>query len=394
MPQFRRLSHFILLPELELVKCKYSDDGTNWYWVKKVSEFEVCPRCAVVSKTVYDRRIIHVKDAPIRGVAIQLKILKRRFFCKTCRKPFTEPVQGIRKQKKTTERFRRSLLWASENFADLKKVRKQYRCSNWLIYKSLFENLELNIKRHINYPWPKTIGIDEHFFSRSKGYKEFATVVVDFRNKRVLELVRGREIATLKNELAHIPGRENVKNVACDLSDPYKTFAKEFFPNAAIIADKFHVLRLLTPHLNRRRKEITGDVRKNPIRKLLLRNRQRLEYFKRNALDQWLKLHPELYELYWWKERLYSLYRTRGHQKAARVLTKMTDQMAFSKLPEIKTLRKTLMKWRTEILNYFVNRITNARTEGFNNIAKLVQRRAFGIKNFKFYRLRYLNACA
>jgi len=42
--------------------------------------------------------------------------------------------------------------------------------------------------------------------------------------------------------------------------------------------------------------------------------------------------------------------------------------MALSKLPEIKTLRKTLVKWRQEILNYFRTRITNARTEGFNNV--------------------------
>ena len=91
---------------------------------------------------------------------------------------------------------------------------------------------------------------------------------------------------------------------------------------------------------------------------------------------------------------MHSFYRIRGARKAAKALTKMTDQMSFSKLKEIKTLRKTLMKWRVEILNYFSTRLTNARTEGFNNIAKLVQRRAFGIKNFKYYRLRYLNACA
>lgn len=72
----------------------------------------------------------------------------------------------------------------------------------------------------------------------------------------------------------------------------------------------------------------------------------------------------------------------------------MTDQMAGSKIKEIKTLRKTLIKWREEVLNYFENRITNARTEGFNNVAKLIQKRAYGVKSFELYRLRYLNACA
>jgi transposase len=68
--------------------------------------------------------------------------------------------------------------------------------------------------------------------------------------------------------------------------------------------------------------------------------------------------------------------------------------MALSLLPEIKTLRRTLLKWRNEILAYFETRLTNGRTEGFNNLAKLVQKRAFGYKNFRNYRLRVLTACA
>ena len=174
-----------------------------------------------------------------------------------------------------------------------------------------------------------------------------------------------------------IEGRENVKQVVLDLCDPYKKFAREFFPNAKLIADKFHVLRLLHPSLNRRRKEITGDKRTNPIRKLLLRSGKRLEYFERRALDLWLESYPELREVYHFKEAMHGLYRTQGYKKAKRAFTKLTDRMAYSKLPEIITLRKTLMKWREEILNYFENRITNARTEGFNNVAKLVQKRAY-----------------
>ena len=54
--------------------------------------------------------------------------------------------------------------------------------------------------------------------------------------------------------------------------------------------------------------------------------------------------------------------------------------MAHTKLPEIKTLRRTMLKWSEEILNYFKTKITNARTEGFNNLAKLYQKRASDIR--------------
>jgi transposase len=372
MPQYRHLSRLVLLPELKLVRFYINHRKQRIHVVEKHSEFEVCPRCATPSNSIYDRRRVAAHDAPIRDQDVWLEVVKRRFSCKPCRRPFTEPIQGIRKGKRMTERYKRSLLWACETFTDLKRVKKHYRCSTWTIYNALYEHLEINLKRHINYPWPKTIGIDEHFFSRSRGYREFATVLVDYNNKRVRELVLGRSRPELEEALKEIPGRENVKNVVLDLSDPYKSFTKNFFPNAKLIADKFHVLRLLNPTINRYRKEITGDKRSNPIRRLLLRNGKNLEYFK---------------------ESLHGFYRINHPEAATRVLTKITDAMALCKIPEIKTLRRTLMRWRNEILNYFENRITNARTEGFNNVAKLIQKRAYGVKSFKFYRLRYLNAC-
>jgi len=394
MPQHRKVSRFLLLPELKLHRFEQDRSGRKHQHVEKISDLEVCPKCATPSKTIYDRRIVRVHDAPVYGQQVWLRILKRRFFCKPCGKPFTEPVQGIRKGKRTTERFRRSLLWACENFTDLSKVRRAYSCSTWTIYQTLYEHLELNLKRHINYPWPKTIGIDEHFFSRAKGYREFATVFVDYDNKRVRELALGKVKGELIEQIKHIKGRENVQNVVLDLADSYKSFAKEFFPNSQLVADKFHVLRLLNPAINRRRKEITGDKRTHPIRKLLLRNGKHLEYFERKALYQWLEEFPELKEVYHFKEALHGFYRVHGYNNAAKVLIRITDRMAHSTLPEIKTLRRTLMKWRNEILNYFKKRITNARTEGFNNVAKLVQKRAYGVKSFKMYRLRYLSACA
>jgi transposase len=64
--------------------------------------------------------------------------------------------------------------------------------------------------------------------------------------------------------------------------------------------------------------------------------------------------------------------------------------MARSSVLEILRLRRTLLSWRTEILNYFDCPITNGRTEGFNNKAKLVKKRAYGYRSFANYRLRLL----
>jgi transposase len=371
----------LLLPDLELTNSFFRKDrGTNLLEAKKTSAMEVCPRCATPSKTLYDRRQVRVRDAPIRDKAVTLTVQKRRFFCKGCRKPFTEPIAGIRKGSRSTERYKRSVLWACENFSDLKAVRLAYRCSAGFIYRTLYHQLELR-RRHLLYPWPSTVGIGEHFFRRNRlyGHREFVSVLVDFRGRRLMEVVNGRTSAELKAGLDYIPGRHNVRFVVLDMSDGYRSFARSFFPKAQLVADKFHVLRLLSPHINRRRRLITGDKRSLPVRRLLLRSAFTLHAGQRFLLNRWLQLHPELNEVYQVKEAMHSLYRVRGYNRAGEAFTRLTDRLAFSQLPELKTLRRTLMRWRTEILAYFKTGFTNGRTEGFNNKAKLVKRRAYGL---------------
>lgn len=393
MPE-KILSETILLPELKLTGY-FRHQLHLFLAARKKARYamEVCPKCATPSHTGYDKRLVAVKDAPLRNRAVTLRLTKRRFFCKPCKKPFTEPIAGIRKGRRTTERYRNALLWACENYTDLKRVKQHFRCSSGFLYQAFYEQLELSRRKRF-YPWPKTVGIDEHSFLRRQNYgrTEFASLICDYDNKRIYELVRGKTTAELCVALGHIKNRDNVQNVIIDLCDPFRNFAREFFPQAHIIADKFHVLRLLNPAINRRRKAIVGDRRTHLIGRLLLRSGNKLDYFTKRAIWDWLESHPELKEIYNYKEALFSFYRIRGFRRAHRTLINLTDSMARSTVPEIKTLRKTLLKWREEILAYFYTGLTNGRTEGYNNLAKLIQRRGFGYKSFKNYRLRLLNA--
>lgn len=390
------IANFILLPELKLKASHRRGRYRKIYECEKLKTPAVCPKCATLSQLGYDKRRVRLRDDRIRGCSIVLVVLKRRLWCKPCKKPFTEPLPGVIPRRRCTQRFRAAVSWAAENFTDLKKVRRAYRCSNDFIYKALYESLELKRKMNL-YPWPESLGIDEHNFRRVRGhsgYRQFVTMVVDHKNKKLFEVCPSKTGNELKQYLAHIPGRENVKKVTIDMSDSYKGFVKNFFPNAEIIADKFHVLRLITPYINQLRREITGDKRNNPVRLLMLRNASNLAFYEKSALHKWLNQHPDLAETYLYKEALHKFYRIRGYDKAKRALTKLTDRMATSKLKHIIRLRKTLMKWRNEILNYFKFRLTNARTEGFNNVAKVIKRRSYGFRSFRNYRLRLLSACS
>lgn len=395
----QRIAQSLLLPDLRLVNEQYNKDF-RIICCEKVSKFEICPKCATPAHTIYDHVEVIIKDAPLRGKNVILKIRKRRFLCKVCKKPFREPVDGIFKYYRTTQRFRRHLRWAASNFSDLKRVAHHCKCSNWLVYKAFYEQIELELRK-FKYPWPKTIGIDEHSFVRNtkRRNREFVTVFIDYTNKRMREVVLGKSISDLiSSPISDIAERENVKNVIVDLSPTFRSFAKEFFPNARLIADKFHVIKLIHPLIHTYRREVIERMdlnkkRTNPITRLLLCYSKKLQFFQRSAIDKFLQLSPELKEIYLFKERIYRFYRIKGYKQARAVLINILDAMALSKIPEILSIRNSLKLWFNEILNYFQTRLTNGRTEGYNRKAKLIQRCAYGFRSFKNYRLKLLYSC-
>lgn len=399
MPE-SNLAQRLLLPDLRLVK-EERIKKLKIFYCEKVSDFEVCPKCATKCSSVYDHVNVTIRDAPIRDQRVILKIRKRRFRCKNCKSVFREPVNGIFKRFRTTQRFRKHIQWCASHFMNLKDVSLRLKCSQWLVYKAFYQQLELELRKSKN-EWPKTIGIDEHSFLRNqRGSKvEFVTVFVDYTNKRMKEVVLGKSIGDLLNSsIKDIKGRDRVKNVITDLSPTFRSFAYDFFPNCQIIADRFHVVKLMHPLIHQLRKKVIEEHnidrrRKNPIVRLLLTYRRKLRHHQRTALDRFLELDEELKQLYWFQQRLYAVYKIKGYNRARDALHRLLDDMAFAIHPKVHSYRRTLRSWFREILNYFsTSKLNNGRTEGYNRKAKLVQRCAYGFRSFTNYRLKLLYSC-
>ena len=282
-----QVNKFLSLPEVKLVKKRNKDNHIIEFEAFKTSLFEVCPKCATKASKIYDHVNVKIKDTPIRDKTVFLKIKKRRFQCPKCKSVFREPIEGIKKGFKSTRRFRKHIQWCASNFSDLKRVMQKCRCSSWLVYKAYYEQLDIEVKK-LKYPWPKTIGIDEHSFVRNSKFhhKEFVTIFVDYNNNRVRETCLGRSLEDLNcNRINDIEGRKNVKNVVMDLSSPYKKFVKEKFPNAIITSDKFHVVKLFNQAVNTIRIETMKDPifvksKRSPMRKLYLTKKKNLIYPK------------------------------------------------------------------------------------------------------------------
>jgi len=338
-------------------QCSFKN-GFKYFFEYRPRSKPPCSRCGALGVFRFGKTHVMIRDQPISTSPIWLEITKHRYRCKSCKKVFTEDIPGIGKYKRFTFRFQSLLTQMCEQFSNLQSVQKFYGCSSGYLYKIYYAHQEREIREKINYPWPEVIGIDEHFFSRKYGYTDFATVITDFKGKRLFEIIEGKNKESLKAALAHIPGRENVKIVVMDMSSVFRSFVKEFFPNAQIVADKFHVLRLLNPPLIRLRKALSLNIDDTKYKKLMLKKRKDLEYFQRSDLDRFLRQYPELDKIYRFKERLYELYRCKGVVKALKNIHRLIKDAKASGIEALIKLAKTLHRWRLEIVFHFDNRLT------------------------------------
>src|SRR3954469_20188450 len=93
-------NRYLVLPELRLLEARplgRGGLGGTELVAEKVSTMEVCPRCATPGTRVCARPWGRLKDAPLRARQTILRVRKRRFSCSHCKKPFAEPLPGVRK---------------------------------------------------------------------------------------------------------------------------------------------------------------------------------------------------------------------------------------------------------------------------------------------------------
>lgn len=388
------ISKFWLIPEYVLLE---ASPAQGWVLCERVRTSESCTHCESKNCSGYDRRMIKMKDIPlvVGTRPIEIRFLKRRFFCKDCHRIFSERLPGVLPRRRTTERFRKLIRWACERFNSISQVSKEYGVSSDFVYRVHYEQLELKRRMNNQYCWPEKLGIDDNCVGHHPVTRSpiFVTMLVNHSREKLMEVAFGRTTKELCARLAHIPGRENVRIITLDMSDSYRSFAKAFFPKAQLVADKFHVIRLLSHVILKERRRMTGKNTQWKARRLLLCSSKNLDYFDRLEVKKYLYHFPRLRALYEFKEGIHNLYRIKGYSRAKVALDQLCFDALFSTEPEIQRLGRTLQNWSKEILNYFAHGLTNARVEGFNNKASLVRRQAYGYRNLNNLRLKLLSVC-
>lgn len=183
-----------------------------------------------------------------------------------------------------------------------------------------------------------------------------------------------------------------------DLSSSYRSIIQRWFPNARIVADRFHVVRIILHHFITLCRDITGDyTSKNKVCSLLRTNPENLKARGKLRLEALFIEFPALKPIYDEIRQLHALISKKSQTKRqcrhlTRRLIHAIERLETSCFTSFVTLAATLRAWAGPIACMWRSTKNNGITEGFHRKMKLIQRRAYSFKNFDNYRLRVIAA--
>lgn len=162
-----------------------------------------------------------------------------------CNRDFRQQFPGIRPRLRSTEAYRLEVFEAHEGGVSQRKLTRTHQIGSATVERWYQSFVKQRVCELSGRACTQVLGIDEHFFSRKKGY---ATTLVDLKNHKVFDVVLGRSEASLRGYLKRLPGKEHVRVIVMDSSETYRSIARQYFPNALIVTDRFHVIRMVNQH--------------------------------------------------------------------------------------------------------------------------------------------------
>lgn len=355
-----------------------------------------CPACEHPHPWINGHVKRSVRHLDILGRPTYLQIEHPRFLCSRCGKTFNPSIPAILPYKQSSEPFRGNLAELHHNGISASSMARLARVGTATVERIYHQFNSRKAAERISLQCPQILGIDEHTIGKSH---RFATTFCDLRNRKIFDIVEGRSIQALEAFLKTLQGREKVKVVCIDLSSPYRNLIRRYFPNAKIVADRFHVIRLVIHHFMKLARQIAPEIRnQRGILNLLRKNPDNLTEAESTRLAKWLQSHPAIAALYHEMHDLRALLNIK-HRNARQCknltckLIESIDRLFASGFENMKTLARTLQSWMEPIARMWRFTKNNGITEGFHRKMKLIQRIAYGFRNFENYRMRVIAHC-
>ena len=348
-----------------------------------------CPRCKAETDQVHDYRIRAVRDLSIRGKPLKLLYRRRRYFCPSCGKRFSEACAFLGKYQRFTYQVTERIMQLLHHRWSMKDIARDTRTSVSGVARCLALYPQGKPRE-----LPRVLSFDE--FKGNANGERFQCILTAPEERRILDILPDRRGSTIQFYLRSFSNRQDVQYVVMDMNQGYRDIARAFFPQAKIVIDRFHVARYCTWAMDDVRRAVQKHLlpasRKHfkRSRRLLIARRALLSEEDRAAVDVMLHFSERLYQAYALKELFFQFMDAKSSSTAAELLSKWFDAYDRLQLPEFSPCRRMLKNWKPYILNAFDCPYSNAFTEGCNNAIKALKRVAFGFRNFSNFRARIL----
>ena len=320
----------------------------------------------------------------------------RRIECRTCGSVKRERLDFLADNPRYTKRFA-FYVGRRCRQGSIRDVAKELRL-DWDTVKTLEKQyMQVQLAR-AGLPGPKAIGIDE--ISIRKGHT-YRIVVSDLIRKRPIWFGgEDRSEASMAQFYAWLGPRKSsqIKLAVMDMWKPFRNVARQKAPQAAILFDKFHIMRHLGEALDKVRKaeyaRLGGTDRRfiKGQKYTLLSRHENLSLEGKRSLKLLLAANKRLNTAYVLKEAFGQLWHYEREGWARRFFENWRSSLKWQRLKPFEKFAAMIDRHWDGIAAYCKpeNKVSLGFVEGLNNKIRVIQRRAYGLRDQEYLRLKVL----
>jgi transposase len=325
-----------------------------------------------------------------------LDIEVRRVDCTHCGKVKQEKLSFLAANPHYTKRFAMYVGHRCRS-STIKDVAEELHL-DWHTVKELDKHYMREQLRRAGTAAPKVIGIDEVSVKKRHVYR---IVVSDLVRERPIWFGGKDRSESSMDEFYEWLGAKKTAVIRMAVMDMWKAFRKSteaHAPQASILFDKFHVMRHLGEALDKVRKaeyyRLTGNQRRfiKGQKYALLSHRENLTTDGRRGLRLLLKANRRLNTAYILKEEFGKLWDYRREGWARRFFENWRQSLKWQRLKPYEKFAEMIDKHWNGIATYCKseNKVSLGFVEGLNNKIRVIQRRAYGLHDEEYLRLKIL----
>ncbi|WP_408602621.1 ISL3 family transposase [Streptococcus pneumoniae] len=364
-----------------------------------------CPDCGSLMKKYDFQKPSKIPYLETTGMPSRILLRKRRFKCYHCSKMMVAETSIVKKNHQIPRIINQKIAQKLIEKISMTDIAHQLAISTSTVIRKLndshFEHDFSRLPEIMSWDVETVRGV-----TVSIGRWKMSFIAQDFEKLDIITVLEGRTQAVIRDHFLKYDRavRCRVKIITMDMFSPYYDLARQLFPCAKIVLDRFHIVQHLSRAMSRVHVQIMNQFHRKsheykaikrywkliqqdscklsdkrfyrPIFRMHLTNKEILNKLLSYSED--LKHHYQLYQL------LLFHFQNKEPEKFFGLIEDNLKQVH----PIFQTVFKTFLKDKEKIINALQLHYSNAKLEATNNLIKLIKRNAFGFRNFENFKKR------